>query len=90
MYEPECCYFVLFGNSSPFPQPASKLAISVFLKHGEINEREKELIKAIPEEEVISAIVSNAKLSTPGLTSFLNSKKGGSARKVIDIEIADV
>jgi predicted ribosome quality control (RQC) complex YloA/Tae2 family protein len=54
---------------------ASKLALGVFLKHGEATERERELIKAVPEVELIQAIISDCKVTAPGLQAVQRQNK---------------
>lgn len=46
---------------------SSKLAINAFLHQPEATERERELIRSIPENELSMTMISNAKLQMPGL-----------------------
>jgi len=52
---------------------AVKMAMTVFQRHPEGTQIEKDLLKAIPEEEFIRSIISNCKVSSPGL--FAQKKK---------------
>jgi predicted ribosome quality control (RQC) complex YloA/Tae2 family protein len=49
---------------------SSKLAINAFLHQAESTERERELIKSIPDTELSMVIISNAKLQMPGLNAI--------------------
>lgn len=53
---------------------SSKLAINAFLHQPEATERERELIRSIPENELSMTMISNAKLQMPGLLAA-NKKK---------------
>lgn len=54
---------------------SSKLAINAFLHQPEATERERELIRSIPENELSMTMISNAKLQMPGLLAGINNKK---------------
>ena len=48
---------------------SAKLAINAFLHQAEATERERELIRSIPDNELSMVMISNAKLQMPGLLS---------------------
>ena len=50
-------------------------AIDLLLRGQDTAAREKELIKGIPEQETISAIIGSIKISMPGLQKFKNQMK---------------
>lgn len=50
-------------------------AIELLTRSGDMAAREKELIKGIPEQETISAIIGSIKISMPGLQKFKNKMK---------------
>ncbi len=57
-------------------------AIELLSRAADISGRERELLKAIPEMEVINAMVGNVKLAMPGLSKIKtearkSKKKGG-------------
>lgn len=57
-------------------------AVELLSRAADIGGREKELLKAIPEMEVINAMVGNVKLAMPGLSKIKtearrSKKKGG-------------
>ncbi|KAJ4807693.1 Nuclear export mediator factor NEMF [Rhynchospora pubera] len=56
---------------------AAKTAINLFLHMGEVTSREKELIKACTDPEMVAAIVGNAKITAPGLTQLKHKQKKG-------------
>jgi len=43
--------------------------------------REKELLKQVPETEVISAMIGNVKLAMPGLSKLVSQQKKGKKQK---------
>jgi hypothetical protein len=45
-----------------------KTALHIFFANQDMTPREKDLIKAIPEEDLIQAMITNPKVSAPGLT----------------------
>lgn len=49
---------------------SAKLAVNAFLHQAEASDREKELIRAIPETELTMVMISNAKLQMPGLLAM--------------------
>jgi siroheme synthase len=66
---------------------AAKTAINLFLHMPEVTSREKELIKACTDPEMVAAIVGNAKITAPGLTQLKQKQKKGkksSSSKDID------
>eukprot|EP01127_Copromyxa_protea_P022660 TRINITY_DN8259_c0_g1_i2.p1 TRINITY_DN8259_c0_g1~~TRINITY_DN8259_c0_g1_i2.p1 ORF type:complete len:1045 (-),score=329.71 TRINITY_DN8259_c0_g1_i2:172-3051(-) len=50
--------------------PGVRTALHIFLNNKEITAQERDLIKAIPEEELILAMISSPKVSAPGLTQM--------------------
>jgi len=54
---------------------ASKQAISLFLSNPNATDIERDLIKATPDNELISAILSNVKISAPGLNAKTQKSK---------------
>ena len=50
-------------------------AIELLTRAADMGIREKELIKGIPEQETISAILGNIKISMPGLQQFKTQQK---------------
>jgi len=65
------------------------LAISAFQRYNEITEREKALLKAIPEPD-LAVMMANSKVSVPGLQALLSknkqSKGGGNTNDEIVLE----
>lgn len=47
-----------------------KTALHIFMSNPDMTPREKDLIKAIPDEEMVQAMISNPKVSAPGLTQI--------------------
>jgi len=56
---------------------AAKLSMEVFLHNKEATERERELMKALSESELNQAIISDCKVSTPGLQAIQRTTKKG-------------
>lgn len=57
---------------------AAKTAMSLFLHTADATNREKELMKACTDPELVAAIVGNAKITAPGLTQLkLKQKQKG-------------
>lgn len=56
-------------------------AMELLLKGADVTTRERELLRVVPEMEVISAMIGNVKLAMPGLarikTEARRSKKKG-------------
>ena len=54
-------------------------AVELLLRGTDLTDRERQLIRAVPEMEIINALVSNIKISMPGLaqlkTNARRSKK---------------
>ena len=50
-------------------------AIELLTRNADMAVREKELIKGIPEQETISAIIGSIKISMPGLQKFKSQMK---------------
>ena len=50
-------------------------AIELLTRNADMPVREKELIKGIPEQETISAIIGSIKISMPGLQKFKSQMK---------------
>lgn len=78
-YNHKSFYFHIFA--------AAKTAINLFLHTPEVTSREKELIKACTDPEMVAAIVGNAKITAPGLTQLKQKQKKGkktSSSKNID------
>lgn len=50
-------------------------AIELLTRNADMPAREKELIKSIPEQETISAIIGSIKISMPGLQKFKSQMK---------------
>ncbi len=50
-------------------------AIELLTRNADMPAREKELIKGIPEQETISAIIGAIKISMPGLQKFKSQMK---------------
>ena len=55
--------------------PAAKTAMSLFLHIPDATNREKELMKACTDPELVAAIVGNAKITAPGLTQLKQKQK---------------
>ena len=53
---------------------SANLAIHAFLHQSEATDREKELIRAIPDTELAATMISNAKLQMPGLNAVSRKK----------------
>ncbi|KAJ3681327.1 hypothetical protein LUZ60_015816 [Juncus effusus] len=56
---------------------AAKTAINLFLHTQDVTSREKELIKACTDPELVAAILGNAKITAPGLTQLKKQQKKG-------------
>ncbi|XP_010914660.1 uncharacterized protein [Elaeis guineensis] len=56
---------------------AAKTAMNLFMHMPEVTNREKELMKACTEPELVAAIVGNAKITAPGLTQLKQKQKKG-------------
>ncbi|KAK3140016.1 hypothetical protein QOZ80_5AG0394140 [Eleusine coracana subsp. coracana] len=54
---------------------AAKTAMSLFLHTPDATNREKELMKACTDPELVAAIVGNAKITAPGLTQLKQKQK---------------
>uniref|UniRef100_A0A0E0EMT4 CCHC-type domain-containing protein n=1 Tax=Oryza meridionalis TaxID=40149 RepID=A0A0E0EMT4_9ORYZ len=54
---------------------AAKTAMSLFLHTADATNREKELMKACTDPELVAAIVGNAKITAPGLTQLKQKQK---------------
>ncbi|KAF0887578.1 hypothetical protein E2562_002297 [Oryza meyeriana var. granulata] len=54
---------------------AAKTAMSLFLHTADTTNREKELMKACTDPELVAAIVGNAKITAPGLTQLKQKQK---------------
>ena len=77
----QCCRGVLFAISHGFCRTCAQ-AIELLSRASDITPRERDLLKAIPEMEVINAMVGNVKLAMPGLSKIKTEarrsrKKGG-------------
>uniref|UniRef100_A0ACD5Y6R5 Uncharacterized protein n=2 Tax=Avena sativa TaxID=4498 RepID=A0ACD5Y6R5_AVESA len=60
---------------------AAKTAMSLFMHIPDAANREKELMKACTDPELVAAIVGNAKITAPGLTQMKQKQKGKRAAK---------
>ncbi|WOL03246.1 nuclear export mediator factor Nemf isoform X1 [Canna indica] len=56
---------------------AAKTAMNLFNHMPEVTSREKELMKACTDPELVAAIVSNVKITAPGLTQLKQKQKKG-------------
>lgn len=56
---------------------AAKTALNVFIHMQEATSREKELMKAITDPELVAAIIGNVKVTAPGLTQLKQQQKKG-------------
>ncbi|RRT51203.1 hypothetical protein B296_00051249 [Ensete ventricosum] len=56
---------------------AAKTAMNLFSHMPEVTNREKELMKACTEPELVAAIVGNVKITAPGLTQLKQKQKKG-------------
>jgi hypothetical protein len=65
--------FVLFGLWNA----AAKTAVDVFSRMQEVGVREKELMKAITDAELVACMIGNVKITAPGLTKLKQSQKKG-------------
>ncbi|KAG8048982.1 hypothetical protein GUJ93_ZPchr0009g2381 [Zizania palustris] len=54
---------------------AAKTALSLFMHTADATNREKELMKACTDPELVAAIVGNAKITAPGLTQLKQKQK---------------
>ncbi len=45
------------------------------LTHPEATQREKDLIKFVPDNDLFMNLISNAKISTPGFKKYMENKK---------------
>jgi hypothetical protein len=50
-------------------------AVELLTRGADVGARERELIKGIPEQETINAIIASVKISMPGLQKFKNQAK---------------
>ena len=56
---------------------AAKTAMNVFSHMSEASVREKELMKAMTDPELVAAIIGNCKVTAPGLTQLTQRQKKG-------------
>eukprot|EP00897_Mesotaenium_endlicherianum_P003139 jgi/Mesen1/2853/ME000174S02111 len=56
---------------------AAKTAVDLFMRMPETTAREKELMKAVTDPEIIGAMIGNVKLTAPGLAKVMQSQKKG-------------
>ncbi|KAK8967446.1 hypothetical protein KSP40_PGU010944 [Platanthera guangdongensis] len=56
---------------------AAKMAMNLFVHTQDAINREKELMKACTDAELVAAIVGNAKITAPGLTHLKQKQKKG-------------
>ncbi|KAH7291813.1 hypothetical protein KP509_29G036400 [Ceratopteris richardii] len=56
---------------------AAKTAMNVFLHIPDATQREKELMKAMNDPELVAAIIGNTKITAPGLTQLKHRQKKG-------------
>lgn len=73
-----CCCFVLRlkNNGILFSfDAAAKTAMNLFSHMSEATSREKELMKACTDPELVAAIVGNVKVSAAGLTQLKQKTK---------------
>lgn len=56
---------------------AAKTAMNLFSHMSDVTTREKELMKACTDPELVAAIVGNAKITAPGLTQLKQKQKKG-------------
>lgn len=56
---------------------AAKSAMNLFSHMPEVSTREKELMKACTDPELVAAIIGNAKITAPGLTQLKQKQKKG-------------
>ncbi|CAK9218060.1 unnamed protein product [Sphagnum troendelagicum] len=56
---------------------AAKTAVDVFSRMQEVGVREKELMKAITDAELVACMIGNVKITAPGLTKLKQSQKKG-------------
>jgi len=58
----------------------AKAAVSLFLRDPTGSQREKDLLKFTPENEIILNILSDAKITAPGLKKAIDGKKGNKGK----------
>ncbi|KAJ0980565.1 hypothetical protein J5N97_008820 [Dioscorea zingiberensis] len=56
---------------------AAKTAMNLFSHMSDVTNREKELMKACTDPELVAAIIGNAKITAPGLTQLKQKQKKG-------------
>lgn len=56
---------------------AAKTAVNLFLHMQDVINREKELMKACTDAELVAAIIGNVKITAPGLTQLKQNQKKG-------------
>ena len=56
-------------------------AIELLAQARDTTAREKELLKQVPETEVISAMIGNVKLAMPGLSKLVTEQRKGKKKK---------
>ncbi|KAF3778096.1 Nuclear export mediator factor NEMF-like protein [Nymphaea thermarum] len=64
---------------------AAKTAINLFVHMQDVTTREKELIKACTDPELVAAIIGNAKITAAGLTRLKKKQKGKKSSKKEDL-----
>ena len=52
--------------------------------------REKDLLKSVPETEVISAMIGNVKLAMPGLSKMVTEQRKGRKKKGLKLRRLDI
>lgn len=57
--------------------PAAKTAMNLFSHMPEATQREKELMKACTDPELVAAIIGNVKITAAGLTQLKQKQKKG-------------
>ncbi len=56
-------------------------AVELLSRAHDATAREKELLKQVPETEVISAMIGNVKLAMPGLSKLVTEQRKGKKKK---------
>ena len=61
--------------------PMNLQAVELLSRAQDATAREKELLKQVPETEVISAMIGNVKLAMPGLSKLVTEQRKGKKKK---------
>ena len=56
---------------------AAKSVVELFVRSSETTAREKEVMKAVQDPELVAAMMGNVKVSAPGVTKMMQTRRKG-------------